>query len=58
MKNKKLKVHSVIILELPEGTKKFMENFREDRWHVDQDLNLDHLEYEAEFYSLNSNIQY
>jgi hypothetical protein len=58
MKNKKLKVHSFIILEVPEGTKKFMENFREDRWPVGQDLNLDHPEHEAEFYSLNSNIQY
>ena len=58
MKTERLKVHSVIILELPEGTKKFMKNFRQDRWSLGHDLNPDHPEHEANLCSLNSNIQY
>jgi hypothetical protein len=55
MKNEQFEVQSVIILELPEGTKKFMKDFKQDRWLLDQDWNPEH---EAEFGSLNSTIQY
>ena len=46
------------MLELAEGTKKFMEYLRQDRWPLDQDLNPNRPEHEAEFWSFNSNIQY
>jgi len=58
IKNEHLKLHSVIMLELAEGTKKFMEYLRQDRWPLDQDLNPNRPEHEAEFWSFNSNIQY
>jgi hypothetical protein len=58
MKNEQFKVQSVIIQELPEGMKKFMKDFRQDRCLLDQDWNPDHPEQEAEFGSLNSTIQY